>query len=122
MLAVLLLVCGADPVPTFTVENKCPPAFTVTNRIPVTPPAKPAPKVRRWQDARGQWWEQEIVEPEAGKSTVPFPGTSDTTRDILAQPAAVVSMPYRGATLTGRTGTNAQWIIPGGSTNCGPTG
>ena len=43
--AVLLMTMGAPPVPAFTVENKCPPSFKVTNKMPAAPavavPARP---------------------------------------------------------------------------------
>lgn len=69
LIAWLIVFCGvflacavagaAEPVPTFTVENKMP-AFTVVNRIPSSPKAEPiaAPKVsvRYFRDARGQLW------------------------------------------------------------------
>lgn len=44
MLTLLLLSLGAGP--TFTVENKCPPAFSVVNLIPAKVKAAPAVAAR----------------------------------------------------------------------------
>ena len=42
MLAILLLVGAAEPVPVYKVENKVPTAFVVVNKMAAKPAAAPA--------------------------------------------------------------------------------
>lgn len=89
MLAVLLLVAGAEPGPTFQVENKIPAALTVTNRMPA--PAVAAPR--------------------------PFPSSGVTTRATTAPPAAGLSTASAATVRTAGITTLAPRVTRG-STRC----
>lgn len=115
MFAVVVLLLGAQPAPEFVVENKCPPVFMVTNRVPALPtdPSQPAPPGYQWQRWPGGTWKLYPV--EVSRQAVPF------GRGTTVQSVAGASTSSLDSTEMGRTRTLAPQGIPG-VTNCSPSG
>lgn len=135
--AVLLLTCGSEPVPAFTVENKCP-AFTVVNKVvPLsdtyadayarvlagerltwtgTPPGMPQGTYECWLEGGLPRMERQVSQVAAGKSL--------TSRGTAAGTVGTSQPREQGLGLSGgMSGTStfmsAIGVVPGGSTsNC----